>query len=272
MVGKSGRSRRACCASRRTSNGLCRRASSSVERRHPLAHRGDCGCAVEIRRSSSARSLASSSPAIASRPSPRPRARVDDLADLLLRERHPGAQLVVEHVRRRLGVEVDGRVQQRARGGDHQLGAAVAQAAEQVEAVLELVDPDVAAVDDPGEQPLVLEAALVGDQLDVLGPLALHLPRQVRSLAMQVEPDALDRQVAQHAVGIPDVVEVGLDAGSGCARGPWPAPRRRAAARRARARSGPRRSRARRAAPRSRPAPRGARSPRRRPRAAARAG
>ena len=58
--------------------------------------------------------------------------------------------------------------------------AAVAQAAEQVEAVLELVDPNVAAVDDPGEQPLVLEPALVGDQLDVLGPS--------RSIAGEVGP------------------------------------------------------------------------------------
>jgi hypothetical protein len=106
-------------------------------------------------------------------------------------------------------------VQQRARGGDHQLGAAVPQAAQQVEAVLELVDPDVATADDPGEQPLALEAALVGDQLDVRGPLALHLAGKIRSFAMEVEPDALDREVAQHAVGIPNVVEVGLDQNPG---------------------------------------------------------
>ena len=62
-----------------------------------------------------------------------------------------------------------------------------------------VVDPDVAAVDDPGEQRLVLEAALLGDQLDV-----------VRA-AVEVEPDALDGQVAEDAVGVADVVEVGLD-------------------------------------------------------------
>ena len=81
--------------------------------------------------------------------------------------------------------------------------------------MLELVDPDVAAVDDPGEQPLVLEAALVGDQLDVLGALALHDPVDVGASSMEVEPDALDREVAQHAVGVADVVEVGLDADPG---------------------------------------------------------
>ncbi len=52
----------------------------------------------ELRRSSSARSLASSSAAIASRPSAEPARQRRDLPDLLLRERHPGAQLVVERV------------------------------------------------------------------------------------------------------------------------------------------------------------------------------
>ena len=81
--------------------------------------------------------------------------------------------------------------------------------------MLELVDPHVAAVDDPGKQPLVLEAALVGDQLDVLGALALHDPVEVGASSMEVEPDALDREIAQHAVGVADVVEVGLDADPG---------------------------------------------------------
>ena len=75
-----------------------------------------------------------------------------DLADLLVRERHPRAQLVVETG---LGVEVDRRVQQRARSRHDELADAVAQALEQVEAVLEVGDPHVAPVDDPREQRLV---------------------------------------------------------------------------------------------------------------------
>jgi hypothetical protein len=81
--------------------------------------------------------------------------------------------------------------------------------------VLELVDPHVSPVDYPREQPLPLEATLGGDQLDVLGPLTLHHPVDVRSAAMEVEPDALDREVAEDSVRVPGVVEVGLDQDAG---------------------------------------------------------
>jgi hypothetical protein len=48
-----------------------------------------------------------------------------DLPHLLLRERHPRAQLVVQHLRWRLGIEVERRVQQGAGRGDDQLSAAI---------------------------------------------------------------------------------------------------------------------------------------------------
>ena len=214
MVGNSGRSSRARWASRRTSNGLCRAGVLVGERRDPVAHRGVAGamasCAGPRARGRWRRARRRSPPVPrrgrgrASRPRPPSASRRPSRS--AARRRAP---------RGRLGVEVDGRVQERARGRDDELGAAVAQAAEQVEAVLEVVDPDVAAVDDPGEQPLVLEPALVGDQLDVLRALALHDPVEVGSASMEVEPDALDGQVAQHAVGVADVVEVGLDADPG---------------------------------------------------------
>ena len=80
--------------------------------------------------------------------------------------------------------------------------------------MLEVVDPDVAAVDDPGEQPLIAEAALLGDELGVVAAAVL-VDRGSSSSpvddADEVQADALDRQVAQHAVGVADVVEVGLD-------------------------------------------------------------
>jgi hypothetical protein len=65
--------------------------------------------------------------------------------------------------------------------------------------VLELVDPHVAPVHDSGEQPLVGEPTLIGDQLDVA------------RAAAEVEADPLDGQVTQDAVRVSRVVEVGLD-------------------------------------------------------------
>jgi hypothetical protein len=46
-------------------------------------------------------------------------------------------------------------MEQRAAGGDDELLRAGTEPLEQVERVIEVVDPDVPAVDDPGEQPLV---------------------------------------------------------------------------------------------------------------------
>ena len=83
--------------------------------------------------------------------------------------------------------------------------------------MLEMVDPDVAPIDDPGEEPLVAEAPLVGDELGVAAAAVLVKRRVAETdpLLMdetcEVETDPLDRQVAKHAVGVADVIEIGLD-------------------------------------------------------------
>ncbi len=77
-----------------------------------------------------------------------------------------------------------------------------------------MVGPDIAPVDDPGEQPLVLQAPLLGDELGVVASAVL-VNRLIELIpvdqAREVEADTLDRQVAEHAVGVADVIEVGLD-------------------------------------------------------------
>jgi hypothetical protein len=83
------------------------------ERSHPLAHRrvaGSLGDPPVLERPVVGVELGGNRLA----PLPEATSQGHDLADLLPRERHPGAQLVVQHIRWRLGVEIDGRVQQRA--------------------------------------------------------------------------------------------------------------------------------------------------------------
>src|SRR4051794_903425 len=84
--------------------------------------------------------------------------------------------------------------------------------------MLEVVDPDVAAVHDAGEQPLVVEPTLLGDELGVVAATVLVRPHSRRLVdnPYEVQADALDRQVAQNPVGIADMIEVGLD------HDPWP--------------------------------------------------
>ena len=98
-----------------------------------------------------------------------------DLTHLLNGERHPGAHLVVEVgvAAGRLGFQVDRDVKQRAAGRDDQLSGAALQALQGVERVLEMVDPDVPPVDDAGEEPLVVEPLLVGDELGVVASTVL---------------------------------------------------------------------------------------------------
>ena len=82
-----------------------------------------------------------------------------DLTDLLDGEGHPGAKLVIEVgvAVSRLGVEVDRRVEQRAARGDNELPGPALHSIERVERMLEVIDPDVPAVDDSGEEPLLAE-------------------------------------------------------------------------------------------------------------------
>src|SRR5215813_9536913 len=76
-----------------------------------------------------------------------------------------------------------------------------------------MVDPDVPAVDDAREQPLFAEPVLAGDELGVVAAAVLVDVRAelvTVDAAREVQADALDRQVPQHAVRLADVVEVGL--------------------------------------------------------------
>src|SRR5204863_3912170 len=119
------------------------------------------------------------------------------LADLLDGEGHPRAHLVVEVgvAAGRFGVEVDRRMEKRAAGRDHELLSARAEALERFERVLQVVDPDVAAVDDAGEEPLILETALLRDELSVMAaPMLMDGLIELISVdgAGEVEPDALD--------------------------------------------------------------------------------
>ena len=129
-----------------------------------------------------------------------------------------------------------------------------------VEAAAEVVDPDVAArTTTPANSVLSSGQPCSRDQLEVAA-------RRARSRGR-----CRDRQPRQHRVGLADVVEVGVDAGSSARPRPRRAACRRARAPRAPRACGPRPAPARRSAPTRRRACRAPRAPRRRPRRARRA-
>jgi hypothetical protein len=120
-----------------------------------------------------------------------------DLVDLLAGERQPAAQLGVQPS---LHADVERDVLERAGRGDHQLTGELPQLAERGQGRLEVGGPDVAAVDDPGHQPLAGQPADGGEQVEVAG-----------AAPGEVEPDALDRGGREHAEGVPGMIEVGRD-------------------------------------------------------------
>jgi hypothetical protein len=99
-------------------------------------------------------------------------------------------------------------VLERAGGGDDHLAGQAEQGGQGRQGALEVVDPDVAAVDHPGDQGPVADAAGRGQQVQVAG-----------AAPGQVEADAVDRRAGQHPEGVAQVVEVAGDEQSGPGRG-----------------------------------------------------
>ncbi len=121
-----------------------------------------------------------------------------DLLDFLVGEGEPASDLRVEGG---LAFEGERDVHEAARGRDDEAVVADARAEllEQRERGVEVVDPDVAAVDDAGDEVLAAGEAVLADELGVaLAP-------------MEVEADGGDGEGGEGVVGLVDVAEVGLD-------------------------------------------------------------
>jgi len=118
------------------------------------------------------------------------------LGQLLCGKRQPRADLGVDAG---LGGQAHRYVQQRARGGYHHLAAETAELLYERKRGVEVVHPDVAAVDDPGEQHPVPDAA------DVLQE------GQVLLAPAEVQADPLDGQVGQDLHRLADAAEEGGD-------------------------------------------------------------
>src|SRR5262245_18222384 len=105
-------------------------------------------------------------------------------------------------------------MKQGAAGRDDEMARAALEPLQRVERMLEVVDPDVPAVADAGEEPLIAQSLLGGDELGVVpSPVHVDIRREQVTVhvAGEVQAYALDGQVAEDAVGVADVVEVRLD-------------------------------------------------------------
>jgi hypothetical protein len=135
-----------------------------------------------------------------------PPSQGDDLGHLLAGEGQPRPDLRVEGL---LGVKVDRDVLERARGRHDHVAGQAEQGGQGGQRPLEVVGPDVAAVDHPGDQGPAAEAAGGGQQLEVAG-----------AVPGQVEADAVDRGAGEDPEGVAQVVEVAGDQQLGTGAGP----------------------------------------------------
>ena len=203
VVGSSGSPRWARWAAARSAYGWERRPSASVTAAARARTAGSRVIAELAREARSAR-LAASSAAMAPVPWARPRARVTISVGLLAGEGEPAGDLRVDVP---LGRSVERDVQQGAGGGDVDPVGEAEQGAEGGQGLLEVVDPDVAAVDDAGDQPLAGQPADRGEVVEVGG-----------GGSGEVEREAFDGGLGQHGQGVAEPVEVGGDQQLGAGR------------------------------------------------------
>ena len=214
MVGNSGRSRRARWASRRTSNGLCAAGVVVGQRRHPLAHRRVAG-AVGDR----AGPRAPGRWRRARRRSPRGPRRGRGRGS---RPRRPSACANAIQERSSSSSTSEGGSASRSTGvcrSEHEVETtSSAQRSRRPPSRSRLCSSSLIQTLRPSTIPANSHLSSRPPSLAISstfsGPRAPCSGRG-RPAAVEVEPDALDREVAEHAVGVADVVEVGLDADPG---------------------------------------------------------
>ena len=183
-------------AAARSAYGCERRPSASVTAAARARTAGSWVSGGPDREDRSAR-LAASSAAMESVPWARPRARVTISRGLLPGEGEPAGDLRVDVA---LGGGVQRDVQQRAGGGDVDPVGEAEQGAQRGQRLLEVVDPDVAAVDDAGHQPLAGQPADRRQVAEVGGRGAGEVQRQ-----------AVDGRLGQYRQRVAQPVEVGGD-------------------------------------------------------------
>ncbi|GAA2957597.1 hypothetical protein GCM10020227_25890 [Streptomyces flavovirens] len=194
VVGSGGRPRWARWAAVRSAYGWERRPSASVTAA-ALARTAGSRVIGEFAREARSARLAASSAATAPVPRASPLARGDDLPGLLLGEGEPAQDLRVDVP---LGRGVDRHVEQGAGSGHVDPVGEAEERAEGGQGLLEVVDPDVAAVHHAGDEPLAGQAPDRGQRVEVRG-----------CRAGEVERQSVDRGLRQNRQGVAEPIEVG---------------------------------------------------------------